>query len=60
MLSLFMAIANGVSWHELVAPLRLEFGVRERVFSMAGKVRRYWLFCWSRNVDAIYTYLANG
>ena len=22
MLSLFMAIANGVSWHELVAPLR--------------------------------------
>ena len=32
MLSLFMAIANGVSWHELVAPLRrwcsfgLEFG----------------------------------
>ena len=25
MLSLFMAIANGVSWHELVAPLRLEF-----------------------------------
>ena len=36
MLSLFMSIANGVSWHELVAPLRRPGETRERTAGTVG------------------------
>ena len=61
MLSLFMSIANGVSWHELVAPLRrrLERGnPRERTAgTVGGSIYHIYIYIYDKYIHIDDTYL---